>query len=64
MEIEQLHGGRYTGKIVWEGFDAQDAIDRQKRMRQALEKELGADSKQVGVVFAYTPREMQVMSAT
>lgn len=63
VEIEQLHGGRYAGMIVWEGFGEEDAIDRQRRLRLALEKGLGADSSQVGVILAYTPREMKAMRA-
>ena len=63
VELDQMSSGRYSGMIVWEGFGEEDAVDRQRRVRQALEKELGADSKMVGVFFAYTPHEMQVMSA-
>ena len=63
VELDQMSTGRYSGMIVWEGFGEEDAVDRQRRLRQALEKGLGADASQVGVIFAYTPHEMKAMTA-
>ena len=63
VELDDLPGGRYSGLIVWEGFTEDDHTERQRRIRQALVKGLGTESNTVGVILAYTPHEMQVMSA-
>lgn len=63
VELDDLPGGRYSGLIVWEGFNEDDHTERQRRIRQALTKGLGVESALVGVILAYTPHEMQVMSA-
>ena len=63
VELDRMSSGRYSGRIVWEGFGEEDAVDRQRRIRQALRDALHEGAKEVSVILAYTPHEMQVMSA-
>ena len=63
LDPESLLDGRYTGLIIWAGFDGLDSIDRHRKVKQALIAALGGESANVGILFTYTPVEMQAMSA-
>jgi hypothetical protein len=60
---ERIDRGRVTGNVVWAGFDGQDDTDRQQVLRDLLSRELGPDIRDVGILFTYTPNEMEIMSA-
>ena len=60
---EVLPGGRISGSVVWAGFDGLDEVARQRKIRTALEAELGSDVQQVGVLLTYTPDELRKMDA-
>lgn len=63
LDPESLLDGRYTGLIIWAGFDGLDSIDRHRKVKQALITALGNEAANVGILFTYTPVEMQAMSA-
>ncbi len=62
-ELEQLPGGRISGHVIWDGFADQEHVDRQRVIRDALRASLGPEAQQVGVLLAYTPRELELMAA-
>jgi hypothetical protein len=39
-----------------------DQVDRQNKVRDLLEQEIGVDSQQVGVLLTYSPQELNVMN--
>ena len=64
MQFEKLRvlpGGKVTGSVLWDGFAEMDDVERQDRLRDLLEQRLGADVQLVGVLLAYTPRELTSM---
>ena len=63
VELNRLSNGRLTGLIVWQGFDDLDSFDRHTLVKQALIAALGNEANNVGILFTYTPVEMQAMSA-
>ena len=61
LELDTSPDGRYSGLLIWEGFEDQDSIDRHLRVKQALDDLLKEDAENVGMLFTYTPREMAAM---
>ncbi len=62
-DLQELPGGRVSGRVVWEGFAELDPTDRQKLVREVLKKELGPRVQEVGVLLTYTPTELEAMQA-
>ena len=55
---------RIGGVLIWNGFDGVDQIDRQRMVREALDKAVpGPDRRSVSLILTLTPTEMQVMKA-
>jgi len=63
IELDELPGGRLTGHIAWNGFADQDHVARQELIRGALREALGSEARQVGILLAYTPDELELMAA-
>ena len=63
VQLDQMAGGRYSGIIIWDGFEDQDSVDRQDRLHDALTSGLQGEASKVGIMLAYTPHEMRVMKA-
>ncbi len=63
VELDALPDGRFSGLLIWEGFTDEDAVDRHHRVRQALVAALNGEATNVGILFTYTPREMEAMRA-
>lgn len=63
VELDKMSNGRFSGVLVWEGFENDDSVERQRRVRQALTEGLNGSASQVGVLLVYTPRELQIMQA-
>ena len=63
LELDRLSNGRYSGLLIWDGFEDQDSIDRHERVREALVAALHEEAAEVGILFTYTPREMAAMRA-
>ena len=63
VELDTAPDGRYSGLLIWDGFEDQDSVDRHRRVRQALIELLKEDAVNVGILFTYTPREMAAMRA-
>lgn len=64
VELERTPGSeKVSGLIVWDGFDGEEAIDRQRALYRLLRSQLGADAQQVSVIFTYTPHEFALMNA-
>ena len=64
VSVEDYDGEeRVGGYILWDGFDDQEAIDRQLAIFKVLRDKLGAEAQRVSLIFAYTPREWEIMSA-
>jgi acid stress-induced BolA-like protein IbaG/YrbA len=63
VELDTLSDGRYSGLLIWAGFEDQDSLDRHQRVKQALVDLLKEDAENVGIFFTYTPREMAAMRA-
>ncbi len=61
VELDTLSDGRYSGLLIWDGFQDQDSLDRHERVKQAMADLLKEDAKNVGIFFTYTPREMAAM---
>lgn len=62
-DLQELPGGRVSGRIVWDGFAELDPTDRQRLVREVLENKLGSQVQQVGVLLTYTPDELSAMQA-
>ena len=63
IDLDETLGPRVHGRIVWDGFDGKDQVDRQTAVRQALKQKLGPEAQQVGVLLTYTPTELEAMQA-
>lgn len=63
VEIEVRSSGRIFGSVVWAGFADLDQVDRQTKIRSVLREKLGDDAKQIGILFTYTPDEIEAMRA-
>lgn len=63
IELEMLSNGRISGYVSWTGFAGFDQVDRQNKLRDLLNQELGVDSQRIGVLLTYTPDEMEAMNA-
>lgn len=63
VDLDERPGSRLSGRVIREGFDDQDHIERQQLTRIVLKQALGAEAQQVGLLLTYTPREMMLMSA-
>lgn len=57
-------GARIGGVLVWEGFDGMEPIDRQAELWRVLREKLSAEQQQqVSLIMAFTPRELEAISA-
>lgn len=63
VEIDPPSGGRMSGSVIWAGFEDVDHVDRQTKIRSVLREELGENAKQIGILLAYTPNEIEAMRA-
>jgi acid stress-induced BolA-like protein IbaG/YrbA len=63
VSLQLMDGGRFAGRVVWDGFKGKNDITRQQMLRKVLRKKLGVEAVQVGILLTYTPREVEVMSA-
>lgn len=63
VNLEVMPSGRISGTVIWAGFDKLDDIERQRMIRDLLQRELGPEAVMVGVLLAYTPDELEAMSA-
>ena len=64
VSVEDYDGEeRVGGYILWDGFDDQEPIDRQLAIFKVLRDKLGSEAQRVSLIFAYTPREWEIMSA-
>lgn len=63
VELDRMSNGRFSGLVVWEGFEPYDSVERQRRVREALVEQLNGEATTVGVLLVYTPRELQSMQA-
>jgi hypothetical protein len=63
VTLDELPGGRLSGRVVWAGFAEWDHVERQNRIRSVLRDKLGDAARNVGVLLAYTPHELEVMEA-
>ena len=61
--LEKTASGRVVGRVLWDGFDGQEQIDRQTRMWELLWNHFQARSTEIGVLLAYTPHEFRVMQS-
>jgi hypothetical protein len=63
QELEQEGtDDRISGFLLWPGFEADEQLERQKRVNQVLREELTPDERQrVSMIFTLTPEEASVM---
>lgn len=50
-------GGRVQGSLIWDGFDAQEQIDRQIRLRDVIDSLPPDDRAKVSFIMTITPQE-------
>ncbi len=63
LELDTAPDGRFSGLLIWDGFEDEDSVDRHRRVKQALAAALNDEAKNVGMLFTYTPKEMSAMRA-
>ena len=63
LELDTAPDGRYSGLLIWDGFEEKDFLDRHQHVKQALAAILKENAANVGMLFTYTPREMAAMRA-
>lgn len=63
VKLEVMPSGRISGSVVWEYFNGCDDAERQRMIRDVLQRQLGQDSTTVGVLLTYTPEELEEMNA-
>jgi acid stress-induced BolA-like protein IbaG/YrbA len=62
VSVGLLHGARkISGHVVWDGFEGEEHLDRQRMLQDLLRVELGPDAQRVSVIFTYTPAEFDAM---
>ena len=56
---------RITGEVVWKGFAGMEHIDRQRRLRKAIDSAInGAQRSSISLILTLTPQENAVMSGS
>lgn len=59
LELEEVGGGRIGGLIIWDGFNALDHIDRQKKLSEAIKSSLTpTEQLKISAILAMTPAEL------
>ena len=49
---------KYSGMILWDGFEGQDQVDRQSRLWEAIRARLSAEEQQrISAILTLTPTE-------
>ena len=62
VNVGLWHGARkISGHLIWDGFEGEEQIDRQRRLHDVLRAELGPDAQPVSVILTYTPTEYEAM---
>lgn len=61
--LETLPSGLIWGWVVWQGFDGDNAEDRQDALWDTLKRELAPEENSVGMLFLQTPEERRELAA-
>jgi hypothetical protein len=64
VDLGPASGDRVSGFLIWEGFQEDEQIDRQRAVWRVLRAELPPDELlRVAAVFTLTPQEMSAARA-
>jgi acid stress-induced BolA-like protein IbaG/YrbA len=59
VELESLGSGRFSGFLIWDGFEGQEQIKRQRQVWKVLRSELTATEQlKVAAILTLTRQEM------